>query len=66
VQAADDEVPAVRLMMEDEPLPEDASGAPVVRLRRERDAASDADSVYRYDRLALIAALASHARRRGR
>ncbi|MDQ1156848.1 two-component system chemotaxis sensor kinase CheA [Sphingomonas sp. SORGH_AS 950] len=66
VQAADNEVPAVRLMMEDEPLPEDASGAPVVRLRRERDAASDADSVYRYDRPALIAALASHARRGGR
>lgn len=58
--------PAVRLVMDDDAVPDDASDAPVVRLRRDRDGASAADTIYRYDRPALIAALAGHARRGGR
>lgn len=49
------EAPQVRLRMADDP-DRATGGAPVVRLRRE--AAGTADSVYRYDRPGLLAALA--------
>lgn len=58
--------PDVRLMMEDDAVSAPAVDAPVVRLRRDRDGGGDGDSIYRYDRSALIAALAGHARRGGR
>ncbi|MDZ7282522.1 chemotaxis protein CheA [Sphingomonas sanguinis] len=61
-----DEIPAVRLMMEEDAVAIKASDAPVVRLRRDREGPADPDSIYRYDRSALIAALAGHARRGGR
>ncbi|WP_433910188.1 chemotaxis protein CheA [Sphingomonas yabuuchiae] len=61
-----DETPAVRLMMDEDAGAAEPSGAPVVRLRRDRDGAADPDTIYRYDRSALIAALAGHARRGGR
>ncbi|WP_343525645.1 ATP-binding protein [Sphingomonas sp.] len=60
------DTPAVRLMMDDDAVVGDGSGAPVVRLRRDRDGLDDPDTIYRYDRPALIAALAGHARRGGR
>ncbi|WP_454279647.1 chemotaxis protein CheA [Sphingomonas sp. Marseille-Q8236] len=65
LQPPKDESPAVRLMMEDDVPADERGGAPVVRLRRERDTPADPDSIYRYDRSALIAALAGHARRGG-
>ncbi|KTW09018.1 chemotaxis protein CheW, partial [Sphingomonas sanguinis] len=63
LQSSGEEAPAVRLVMDDDPLAAEASTAPVVRLRRDREGPSGADSIYRYDRPALIAALAGHARR---
>lgn len=66
LQPIGDEEPAVRLVMADEAVSDNGSRAPVVRLCRNRDAASAPDSIYRYDRPALIAALAGHARRGGR
>ncbi len=59
------EAPVVRLVM-DEDASMAAVSAPVVRLRRDRDGPANPDSIYRYDRSALIAALAGHARRGGR
>jgi two-component system chemotaxis sensor kinase CheA len=50
------ETPAIALAMEDATL---ATAAPVVRLRRDRVGAANDASVYRYDRPALIAAIAS-------
>lgn len=61
-----EETPSVRLMMEEDAVAAVPSGAPVVRLRRDREGLADPDSIYRYDRSALIAALAGHARRGGR
>ena len=51
---------AVTLAMDDATVPT-IGGAPVIRLRRERDAAAAAaaDSIYRYDRGGLIAAMAA-------
>ena len=66
LQPGGDETPAVRLMMDEDAGAAEPSGAPVVRLRRDRDGAADPDTIYRYDRSALIAALAGHARRGGR
>jgi two-component system chemotaxis sensor kinase CheA len=66
VRASDDEAPAVRLLMEEDTVASDRPGAPVVRLRRDREGPSASDSIYRYDRPALIAALAGHVRRGGR
>jgi len=60
------EAPSVRLMMEEDAVAAAPSDAPVVRLRRDREGVADPDSIYRYDRSALIAALAGHARRGGR
>ncbi|WP_294310396.1 chemotaxis protein CheA [uncultured Sphingomonas sp.] len=61
-----DEPPSVRLMMEEDAIAAAPSEAPVVRLRRDREGLADPDSIYRYDRSALIAAVAGHARRGGR
>ncbi|HJO65685.1 MAG TPA: ATP-binding protein [Sphingomonas sanguinis] len=61
-----DQAPAVRLVMEGEAGACDPSDTPVVRLRRDREGPTGSDSIYRYDRSALIAALAGHARRGGR
>ncbi|WP_322963326.1 chemotaxis protein CheA [Sphingomonas fuzhouensis] len=66
LRPAADETPAVRLVMEEDASPADGTDAPVVRLRRDRDGRADTDSIYRYDRPALIAALAGYARRGGR
>ncbi|WP_374943648.1 chemotaxis protein CheA [Sphingomonas sp.] len=54
------ETAAVALAMEDDALaaPSAFGPAPVIRLRRDRLAAGGAASVYRYDRAALIAAIA--------
>ncbi|MBX9882109.1 MAG: chemotaxis protein CheW [Sphingomonas sp.] len=54
--AADNEVPAVVLAMEGEEI---AARAPVVRLRTQVAPAGRADSIYRYDRAALLAAVAA-------
>ena len=60
------ERPVVALVMEDGEAPAAASDTPVLRLRREREAVGAcADSIYRYDRPALIAALADHSARAG-
>ncbi len=61
-----EEPPSVRLMMEEDAIGAAPSEAPVVRLRRDREGLADPDSIYRYDRSALIAAVAGHARRGGR
>ncbi len=61
-----EEPPSVRLMMEEDAIVAAPSEAPVVRLRRDREGLADPDSIYRYDRSALIAAVAGHARRGGR
>ena len=61
-----EEPPSVRLMMEEDAIGVAPSEAPVVRLRRDREGLADPDSIYRYDRSALIAAVAGHARRGGR
>ncbi len=61
-----EEPPSVRLMMEEDAIAAAPSEAPVVRLRRDREGLADPDSIYRYDRSALIAAVAGHARRGGR
>ncbi|WP_294243658.1 chemotaxis protein CheW [uncultured Sphingomonas sp.] len=61
-----EEPPSVRLMMEEDAVAAAPSEAPVVRLRRDREGLADPDSIYRYDRSALIAAVAGHARRGGR
>lgn len=62
----DGEAADVRLVMDDDASTTTLVSAPVVRLRRDRDGPADPDSIYRYDRSALIAALAGHARRGGR
>ncbi len=62
----DGEAADVRLVMDDDASATTLVSAPVVRLRRDRDGPADPDSIYRYDRSALIAALAGHARRGGR
>lgn len=60
------ERPLVALVMEDGEPPAAATDTPILRLRREREAAGGgADSIYRYDRPALIAALADHSARAG-
>ncbi|MET4896952.1 chemotaxis protein CheW [Sphingomonadaceae bacterium jetA1] len=64
--APSDGAAAVRLVLEDEAIAVAPSDTPVVRLRRDREAPPNADSVYRYDRSAVIAALAGHVRRGGR
>jgi two-component system, chemotaxis family, sensor kinase CheA len=61
-----DEAPAVRLVMDEDAVAADRSDAPVLRLCRDREGACEPGSIYRYDRSALIAALAGHARRGGR
>ncbi|MBA3878418.1 MAG: chemotaxis protein CheA [Sphingobium sp.] len=57
----DQPVAAVLAMAEDHALP--AAGAPVVRLRRE--VSGDGDSIYRYDRAALLEALSARCARAG-
>ncbi|OQW47656.1 MAG: chemotaxis protein CheA [Proteobacteria bacterium SG_bin6] len=54
--AAEGEVPAVVLAMEGEEI---AARAPVVRLRSQVASVGHADSIYRYDRAALLAAVAA-------
>jgi two-component system chemotaxis sensor kinase CheA len=49
----------VALAMDGTPIATDAGATPVVRLRRERAVSASDTSVYRYDRPALIAALAA-------
>jgi two-component system chemotaxis sensor kinase CheA len=53
------ETAAVALAMDGTPIATDAGATPVVRLRRERAVSASDTSVYRYDRPALIAALAA-------
>ncbi len=55
----DGENAAVALAMDGSPLVSTAVATPVVRLRRDRAGRKDDGSVYRYDRPALIAALAA-------
>lgn len=61
------ESPSVTLAMADDAGVDTASAAPIVRLRRERAGDDDPDdSIYRYDRPALIAAVASRVAGKGR
>jgi two-component system chemotaxis sensor kinase CheA len=60
-----EELPAIEIAPSPGAAP--ASGAPLVRLRRERDAeateAGEEDSIYRYDREAILAVLRTHGAR---